>query len=133
MALSCLVAFVAMTGSPLAVSSTAWNMPLSYWTNNVTYSLQTLFTPTRSHCYSYSVDVNDANASHSRMHIQQHVGKNIRKLRKLRGLSQEELGFLSGLHRTYISGLERGIRNPSLQSLQAIAIALDVLPRQLLD
>jgi transcriptional regulator with XRE-family HTH domain len=41
-------------------------------------------------------------------------------------LSQEELGFRAGLHRTYISGAERGVRNVSLQTISKLARALDI-------
>lgn len=56
------------------------------------------------------------------------VGRNIRKYRKKMGLSQEELAEKSGLHRTYIGGIERGERNITLDSLQVIADALSVEP-----
>jgi transcriptional regulator with XRE-family HTH domain len=54
------------------------------------------------------------------------VGKRIRNLRVGRGLSQEVLAEKSSLHRTYIGGVERGLRNPSLKSLQRIAKGLGV-------
>ena len=54
------------------------------------------------------------------------VGKRIRNLREDRGLSQEVLAEKSTLHRTYIGGVERGLRNPSLKSLQRIAKGLGV-------
>jgi len=54
------------------------------------------------------------------------VGKRIRNLRESRGISQEVLAEKSGLHRTYIGGVERGLRNPSLKSLQRIAKGLGV-------
>ncbi len=47
-------------------------------------------------------------------------------------MSQEDLAFESGLHRTYISGIERGIRNVGLDNIGVIADALDVLPDKLL-
>lgn len=43
-----------------------------------------------------------------------------------KGLSQERLAQIAGLDRTYISGLERGVRNPSLATIEKIAAALDV-------
>ena len=60
------------------------------------------------------------------------VGQNIRKYRKLSGLSQEKLAEKCGLHRTYIGGIERGERNITLASLQVIATALDRTPIELL-
>jgi transcriptional regulator with XRE-family HTH domain len=50
----------------------------------------------------------------------------LRELRLNKGLSQEELADQAGLHRTYISQIERGIKSPSLRSLEQIARALDV-------
>lgn len=67
------------------------------------------------------------------MDIQKQLGLNVRRLREKRGWSQEELSFESELHRTYISGVERGVRNPTVSVLQKIATALDVLPARLLD
>ena len=48
-------------------------------------------------------------------------GKTLRRLRLSRGLTQEELGFESGLRRTYISSLELGEKQPSLQTIEKIA------------
>jgi transcriptional regulator with XRE-family HTH domain len=56
----------------------------------------------------------------------------MREFRRDRGLSQEELGYDSGLHRTYIGGIERGERNPSLTNILRIAEALGVSPSDLL-
>ena len=67
------------------------------------------------------------------MDIQRQVGLNVRKLREKRGWSQEELAYESHLHRTYISGVERGVRNPTVGVLQEIAKALDVTAARLLD
>ena len=58
--------------------------------------------------------------------IQRQFGKRVRKLRAEKGLSQEELAFKVGIHRTYIGGIERGERNPSLKNIAAIAKALGV-------
>lgn len=53
-------------------------------------------------------------------------GRNVRKFRETRGLSQERLAQLSGLHRTYIGAVERGERNITLLNAQRIALALDL-------
>ncbi|MDW9354122.1 helix-turn-helix domain-containing protein [Sinorhizobium meliloti] len=53
------------------------------------------------------------------------IGGNIRRLRKRAGLSQEQLGLISGLDRTYIGGVERGERNPTVLTLFHIAKNLD--------
>jgi transcriptional regulator with XRE-family HTH domain len=49
----------------------------------------------------------------------------LRELRQARGISQEELAERAGLHRTYISQIERGIKIPTLRSLEQIAVALN--------
>jgi transcriptional regulator with XRE-family HTH domain len=67
------------------------------------------------------------------MDIRKQIGINIRKRRDALGLSQEALAHESGIHRTYISGLERGIRNPTVTIVQSIAVALDVSPSKLLE
>ena len=59
-------------------------------------------------------------------------GHNLRRIRHEAGLSQEELGFRAKLHRTYISSIERGERNVSVENIFAIAEALKVLPGDLL-
>ena len=53
-------------------------------------------------------------------------GRRVRELRAQRGLSQERLAEVSGLHRTYVSSLERGQRNVSLENIHRLAAALDV-------
>jgi transcriptional regulator with XRE-family HTH domain len=54
------------------------------------------------------------------------LAKNIKRLRDEMSISQEELAYRCGLHRTYLSGVERGIRNPSLDIIEKIAKALNV-------
>ncbi|MDR5659257.1 helix-turn-helix transcriptional regulator [Serpentinicella sp. ANB-PHB4] len=53
-------------------------------------------------------------------------GSNVRKYRYDKGISQEKLAELSGLHRTYISDVERGCRSISLDNIKKIASALEV-------
>lgn len=67
------------------------------------------------------------------MDVRKRVGKNVSKIRKLRGLSQEDLAFECDLHRTYISGVERGIRNPTVVVLDKVAKALKVDAADLLS
>jgi len=59
-------------------------------------------------------------------------GKKISKLRKELRLSQEELAKTTNLDRTYISGIERGVQNPSLKIVSRLARALNVKPNSLL-
>lgn len=58
---------------------------------------------------------------------------NVRIVRHSLGLSQEALADVSDLDRTYISGIERALRNVSIRNVQRIAVALDVDPRDLLN
>jgi len=67
------------------------------------------------------------------MDIRRQVGANVRRYRKERGWSQEELAFECEIHRTYISGVERGIRNPTIVVLEKIAKVLKVPPGALLE
>ncbi len=60
-------------------------------------------------------------------------GRVVRDLRKHRKLSQTALAVRSGVNRTQLSRLERGVRKPSLEVLRAIAAALDVKPICIID
>lgn len=65
--------------------------------------------------------------------IGERIGSNIRRIREQRGLSQEKLGAIAGLHRAYIGQIERGEKNIGLQNLEKIANALKVDIRALVD
>jgi transcriptional regulator with XRE-family HTH domain len=58
-------------------------------------------------------------------------GKVVRKMRVSKGLSQEAFAEITGIHRTYVGGIERGERNPSLLMIHRIAEALEVAPAEL--
>jgi transcriptional regulator with XRE-family HTH domain len=60
------------------------------------------------------------------------LGRAIRATRDEQHISQEELGFRSGVHRNYIGGIERAERQPSVMALARLAEALDVKPAELL-
>lgn len=65
--------------------------------------------------------------------IKKRFGDKLRQLRKQKNISQEELAFKAGLHRTYISDIERGARNVSLENIEKIAIALGASAKDLLE
>jgi transcriptional regulator with XRE-family HTH domain len=65
--------------------------------------------------------------------INKRVGLNIRRIREERGLSQEKLAALAGIHRVYMGQVERGEKNVGIVNLEKIARALDVDIRILLD
>jgi len=65
--------------------------------------------------------------------ITEKFGQRVRELRNRRGISQEELAFKAGVHRTYLGGIERGERNPSLKNIAAIAEALGIPLREIFD
>lgn len=62
------------------------------------------------------------------MNVRILFGKNLRAARLQKGLSQEQLAFETGLHRTYIGGIERGERNPTIENVAKLAVALDQSP-----
>ncbi|BEC82391.1 helix-turn-helix domain-containing protein [Escherichia coli] len=63
--------------------------------------------------------------------IKKVFGENLRRIRMEKNISQENLAFLSGLDRTYVSGIERGKRNVSLVNINKIALALNVEIKEL--
>jgi len=66
------------------------------------------------------------------MNISEKLGARIQKLRVEKGVSQEQLAFDSGLHRTYISHVERGSRNITVLGLCKIAKGLNMEPHEIL-
>jgi len=67
------------------------------------------------------------------MDIRRQLGLNLQRLRREKGWSQEALAFESGIHRTYVSGIERGVRNPTLTNVAKLAKALGVTAGTLID
>ncbi len=67
------------------------------------------------------------------MTIEKAFGLTLKELRQEKGLSQEALASYSGFHRTYISLLERGIKSPSLSTLDRLSHALDISLTQFVD
>jgi transcriptional regulator with XRE-family HTH domain len=65
--------------------------------------------------------------------LQRTVGRNLRAYREAKGLSQEGLADVLGVHRTYMGGVERGERNLTLKSVEKIAAKLKVEPLSLLQ
>jgi transcriptional regulator with XRE-family HTH domain len=64
--------------------------------------------------------------------VRKFFAANLRRERKMRGLSQEALAALAGLHRTYVGSVERGERNISLENIERLARALKIDPADLL-
>src|SRR3989338_4499171 len=60
-------------------------------------------------------------------------GKKLKKVRLEKDLSQGDVARILGVHRTYISGLERGVRNPSLLTVQKVAKALGIKSKELIE
>lgn len=67
------------------------------------------------------------------MDMRQLVGRNFARLRRARGLTQQQVEERSGFSQQYLSGLESGVRNPSVISLYEIATALDASVLDLLE
>ncbi|MGB6116955.1 MAG: helix-turn-helix transcriptional regulator [Mesorhizobium sp.] len=84
-------------------------------------------------CHLSSVDRSSTCLDVWRVDIRVQLGQNLRRLRTERGLSQEEFAFQAGLHRTYISDIERGARNPTIKVVEKIAIVLSISPAKLLS
>jgi transcriptional regulator with XRE-family HTH domain len=67
------------------------------------------------------------------MDIKRRLAKNLVRLRGENGWSQEDLADVSGLHRTYISGIERCVRNPTVLILERLAKSFKVTASKLLE
>jgi transcriptional regulator with XRE-family HTH domain len=64
--------------------------------------------------------------------LQRILGRNLRRYRESKGLSQEDFADTLGLHRTYVGGLERGERNLTLKSVERLSESISVDPLELL-
>lgn len=60
------------------------------------------------------------------------VARNLRVLRKQKGLTQEELAFQAGLNRNYVGQIEREEKSPTIDVLEKLSAALNIKPEQLL-
>ena len=67
------------------------------------------------------------------MDMRKLVGDNVCRIRKEKGLTQEQLSELSGLSQQYISDLERGKRNPTIVTIYELAMALKVFHVELVS
>ncbi len=67
------------------------------------------------------------------MDVRARVGRNLRRYRLAKGVSQEELAHLCELDRTYVSGIERGVRNPTVVVLERLAGVLGITAACLLE
>ena len=67
------------------------------------------------------------------MDVVQLLGENVRRHRKAKDMTQERLALDAGMERSYVSDLERGMRNPSVRALGRLAEALGVEPTALLE
>jgi transcriptional regulator with XRE-family HTH domain len=65
--------------------------------------------------------------------IRTRLGLNVRRLREAKGWSQEDYADRANIHRTYVSDIERGKRNPTVTVVEKLARPLEVLPGSLLD
>lgn len=67
------------------------------------------------------------------MNIKARLGKNVRRLREGKGWSQEAYAHEAGIHRTYVSDIERGARNPTIMILEKLAKPLGVSASSLIS
>lgn len=69
----------------------------------------------------------------ARVDIRARLGRNVRRLREAKGWSQEEYAERAGIHRTYVSDIERGARNPTIVVVERLAKPLGARPGDLLN
>lgn len=67
------------------------------------------------------------------MDVRHRLAQNIRRLRQAKGWSQEDYADRAGIHRTYVSDIERGRRNPTITVVERLAEPLGVSAGRLLD
>ena len=67
------------------------------------------------------------------MDVRTRLGRNVRRLREAKGWSQEAYADEVGIHRTYVSDIERGARNPTVMVVEKLALPLGVSAGSLLD
>ena len=67
------------------------------------------------------------------MDVRRRLSRNLIRIRGEFGWSQEELADQAGVHRTYVSGVERGVRNPTITVVERLAKALKVTVSRLLE
>ena len=67
------------------------------------------------------------------MDVRRRLGLYLQRLRRAKGWSQEELADRAGVHRTYVSGVERGQRNPTITIVEKLAAALETSIGELAD
>jgi transcriptional regulator with XRE-family HTH domain len=67
----------------------------------------------------------------ARPDIRERFGSAVRDRREALHLTQEEFAERAGIHRTYLSDIERGTRNPSLVNIERVALALELQPSEL--
>ncbi|MDP9412538.1 MAG: helix-turn-helix domain-containing protein [Pseudomonadota bacterium] len=67
------------------------------------------------------------------MDVRKRLGSNVRRLREAKGWSQEAFADEAGIHRTYVSDIERGARNPTITVVEKLAKPFGVAAGRLLD
>ncbi len=68
----------------------------------------------------------------AKVDIRKRLGQNVRRLRVEKGLSQEAFAHEAGIHRTYVSDIERGARNPTILIVEKLAERLGATASELL-